>query len=297
MLQKFDHYNDFSPALTKKLTERIAGFSKIVRYKFNISNPDPHPDNRGKVVWPSNYVLDPCSFTIVDHDENRPDKQKIKHVGIVHGRDVEVVGAATRTVYKFTKIRLMGERRGMLEFDTSNPEDVAFIMYLELHPKNKNGVFPDPNKHQVFERIDEYAISSEKRTTRTAKIKALNVAQEMSEKEVVQFADAMLWDSTEDIVLLRNRVEELAETDPVFFNEIVESKQLEYRALIKNAMDKKIVSFDPANYKFTWTSNNQPLAVLAVNQEKNEIEALADYFIGGGEKAAETAKKLKSLVK
>ena len=92
-------------------------------------------------------------------------------------------------------------------------------------------------------------------------------------------------------------VEDMAETNPTFFNDLVAGKNLEYQALIKRAMDKRVISFDPAEYRFVWMSNNQPLAILQQVMDKNEVQSLAEYFIAGGQKAEETLKKVKSLLK
>jgi hypothetical protein len=291
MLHQVKSYNDFTAQFRQELEEKVLSFGKSVRFKFNISNDDPHPDNKGKKVWPFIYTLDPATFRVVDKHEKREGHQKMKYVGMV--KDVNDEGVPV----SFHKVKVTESKQGVLFFDLSNQDDFGMVMYLLLHPKLKNGDFADATKLQMFERIDEKQLSTDKRKERTAKFNALKVAEEMSEAQVVQFADAMLWDSTEDIDILKNRVEEMAESNPDFFNDLVAGKNLEYQALIKRAMDKKVISFDPAEYRFVWLSNNQPLAILQPSTDKNEVQALAEYFIGGGNKADETLKKVKSLIK
>jgi len=291
MLHQVKNYNDFTAQFRQELEEKVLSFGKSVRFKFNISNDDPHPDNKGKKVWPFIYTLDPATFRVVDKHEKREGHQKMKYVGMV--KDVNDEGVPV----SFHKVKVTESKQGVLFFDLSNQDDFGMVMYLLLHPKLKNGDFADATKLQMFERIDEKQLSTDKRKERTAKFNALKVAEEMSEAQVVQFADAMLWDSTEDIDILKNRVEEMAESNPDFFNDLVSGKNLEYQALIKRAMDKKVISFDPAEYRFVWLSNNQPLAILQPSTDKNEVQALAEYFIGGGNKADETLKKVKSLIK
>lgn len=291
MLHQVKNYNDFTAQFRQELEEKVLSFGKSVRFKFNISNDDPHPDNKGKKVWPFIYTLDPATFRVVDKHEKREGHQKMKYVGMV--KDVNDKGIPV----SFHKVKVTESKQGVLFFDLSNQDDFGMVMYLLLHPKLKNGDFADATKLQMFERIDEKQLSTDKRKERTAKFNALKVAEEMSEAQVVQFADAMLWDSTEDIDILKNRVEEMAESNPDFFNDLVAGKNLEYQALIKRAMDKKVISFDPAEYRFVWLSNNQPLAILQPSTDKNEVQALAEYFIGGGNKADETLKKVKSLIK
>ena len=66
-LEAVAHYNNLSPKLRKELEEKIKGFGKAVRYKFDISKHNPDPDKyNGEVVWPNTYTLDPCVWNIVD---------------------------------------------------------------------------------------------------------------------------------------------------------------------------------------------------------------------------------------
>ncbi|MDB5282689.1 MAG: hypothetical protein JWO06_1764, partial [Bacteroidota bacterium] len=88
MLQQAGRYNDLSPKLVEKINDRLDSFGKKVRYKFEISNEDPHPDNKGKRIFPFLWTLDPITFTIIDNDEDvtikgRENKQKLKRIGIV----------------------------------------------------------------------------------------------------------------------------------------------------------------------------------------------------------------------
>jgi hypothetical protein len=287
MLQKSAHYNDLSPQLRKQLEERIATFGSTVRYKFDIGRDNPDPlKYGGSVVYPFLYTLDPGTFDIVD------EKQR-KKVGIV--KEVDNKGIPT----SFIKIRLKDANKGILELrnDPEYPDDLDKIYFLELHPKNKGGLFAKADAHQVFTRIDEKKYNEEKRTERTARMKAMNVAMEMSEKDIRAFADAMIWDSNMEEDMLRGLVEGLAESSPELFNDLVGSKNLEYQAAIKQATDKKIIAFDPAEYKFIWSANQQIIARLQPSETKNEIEVLSSWMQTAGNQGDEVYKKIQSLLK
>lgn len=294
MLQAFDKYNDLSPKLYEELENEINSFGKVVRFKFDISNPNPDPEKKnGAFIYPFLYKLQPATFDIVDPYEKG--NRKIKKIGMVIGHSDE--STENRPRYKFRKIEVHERDLGVASFDLSKIEDKEAVMYLLLHPKLSGGKFSDPQKKQVITRIDELGLSKKQRQERTDKLKALNVAQGMSDKELVNFADAMLWDSTEDIEVLRNKVESLAETQPKFFNDLVSGKQIEYQAAVKQAMTKKIIAFDPAEYKFMWCGNNQTITVLSPVGEANEVEKFAEFLQTGGGKANEVYKKIKSLLK
>jgi hypothetical protein len=296
MLQQAGRYNDLSPKLIEKINNRIDSFGRKVRYKFEISNPDPHPDNKGQRIFPFLYTLDPVTFNIIDNEEDRKDKQKLKRIGIVES--LKENGEPDR----FRVIRIAQREAGVRVLDMEKPEDREDAFYLELHPKLTGGLFADKDKRAIVSRIDESALATEQRDLRKAKNKASDVAVNMSDKEVVEFADAMSggnnveWDSTQDPLVLRNKIEELAETQPVYFNELVESKNIEYQAVIKQAMNKGHIIFDPTGYSFKWTTNNISFAILQPQVGKNEVQLLAEIFQAGDVKQKALYQKIKSIV-
>lgn len=292
MLQKHGHYNDLSPELRKKLSEKIATFGNKVRYKFNIShdNPDPQKYN-GDTVWPFMYVLDPCTFRITDKHETRENVSRAKEIGLVNKIDKDGKPES------FQKIKVWSRHKGILTFDLTEPGDVDMVMYLELHPKLKGGDFAAKDKQQLVERIDEHKEAKTQRDQRGAKRKALAIAEDMTDDGIIKFADAMLWDSSEEMPLLRNKVEQLAETNPEFFNDLVAGKSVEYQATVKRALDKGVWAFDPAEYKFIWTSNQQTITVLQPVGEKNHVEKMAEWLQTGGQKSDEVYKRVKGILK
>jgi hypothetical protein len=290
LLQKVGLFNDLSEALRSELEEKIRGYGKQVRYKFDISNKNPDPSNHdGKILWPNCYTLDPAVFNINDKQEVKG-KQSSKRVGLVDGTNER--GEPN----KFKKIKIYGRDRGVLRLNVEeDPEHFDMAMYIEIHPKLTGGKFADTTKRQIISRIDEQAAATKAREDRKARTKAMSTAELMSDKEIIDFADAMTWDSSQDILILRNEAEMLADTDPIFFNDLVGGKSIEYRAAVKQALNKQLIMFDPAENKFSWASNRQVIAVLSAT-EKSEVEALADWLQGAGSKETEIYKKIKSLI-
>lgn len=291
LLRETGMFNEISPELRKKLEERVKGFGKSVRYKFDISNENPDPTKHdGKVIYPSVFTLDPATFYITDPFEKREGKSKTKRIGLVEQVDEKGVPN------KFKKIKVDGKYRGILKLETEEiPEHFDFAMFLEMHPKLTGGDFLDKTKRQMISRIDEQAAAATQRAERTARLKALNVAQGMSDKELINFADAMLWDSTQNPEILRNDAEVLAESNPEFFNDLVAGKSLEYRALIKQCVDKKIIEFNPSEQNFVYSSNKQVIVQTSATSQKSEVEQFSDWLQAGGAKTEEVYKKLKSL--
>jgi len=294
MLQQVADFNDLSPALLKKLQEKVNSFGKVVRYRFDIEqeNPDKTFYN-GKTIFPNIYTLDPTVFTITDKDEDRAGKSKSKKVALIKSHEPNGTGG-----YKteFIKIRVPAAARGQLRLNLEDPEDIAKCMAIEMHPKLKGGMFEDKQRHGVMNRIDDVVEAKQQTAERAAKRKAQNAVSDMNDDDIKRLADALEQDSTQDPVVLRNWAEELSEIDFTFFNELVEGKKIEYQALVKQAIDREIITFDPAEYKFTWTGNKQIITVLSPAGEESHVVKLAEWLQVGGDKATDITTKLKGLV-
>ena len=290
-LEPVAHYNNLSAKLREEIEAKLKGFGKSVRYKFEISKPNPDPAKyNGDTVWPNRYTLDPAVWDITDPYEVAG-KSKSKKIGIVEAVDEN--GKPNR----FRKIRVMAPQKGVLILDLGNQEDYYTAFALELHPKLIGGRFEDKNAYRVVTRIDENAEAETKRKERTARKKALDAAESMEDADIVNFADAMMWDSGEPANILRNKVEELAETDPEFFNDLIEKKEIQVRALVKQALDKRIITHDPVENKFMWASNMQLITALPVSLTANHVQQFAEWLVVGGSKAEEVHKKIKELSK
>lgn len=291
MLQQIGMYNDLSKSLIEKLEERIEGFGKVVRYRFDIERENPDKTfHDGKYIFPNMYTLDPTIFKISDKDDVTG-KTKTKTIALIQEYKYD---DRNNIEFKYRKIRIQGGQRGIIRLDMENDIDRETCMYLELHPKLNGGDFSDKDKVAVFKRIDENAEAVEKTEERGTRRKAMNIAGEMSEKQIRDFAAAMSWDETQPPLVLKNMVEDLAETDSKFFADLVEGKEIEYRSTIKQAVDKGIIIFDPADYKYIWVGNNMTIAVLSPAGSKSELEKFSEWLQHGNE---ETYNKIKSLTK
>jgi len=297
MLQQEGVWNDFSPALRDKLEQKILSFGKSVRVKFDISHPDPDPEKKAAkgVVWPASYTLKQVTFSIDDADEKREGKQRYKKVGMVEKTEV-IEGRVTPTMFK--RVRITAKEKGIKKYDLANNEDVKEVTYILLHPRNKNGFFPDPSKRQEVSIINETAAAESAMKLRSEKRKALNAVEDMDYQALKNFADAMGqgWDSTEDEGILRNKAEELAENDPAYFNDKIAGKKVEYGAMVKQAIVRGIWVFDPAEYKYSWAGNKQTVTILSPVGEASEQDKMAEWLQVGGNQAVEVVKKLKGLL-
>lgn len=294
MLQKQAHINDLSPELRTILEKKVADFGDSVRYRFNISHPDPHPDNRGKEVWPSVWTLGPVTFQITDPHEKRPTAQKLKTIGLVKTVDPEK-GHPT----DYRRIQVLGSREGYLQLDLTDPEGVEDCMILELHPKHTGGMFFDKSKGEgLFQRIDELAMAKANRSNRASRLAAQNVAADFSDQEVRDFISAIGRDENRPIDVLREEVEELAEKQPLLFTDEF-TKGFKFRAVLKRALDKQIIVHHPVEDKISMTATGETVAVLTRTEgdTKSTNHRLADALQAQGDTGDKMFKRLEALVK
>lgn len=291
MLQKHGSFNDLSPEFREKMETKVKSLGKKVKFKFKIAkdNPDPEKYN-GKIIYPNMYTLDPRTFRINDPLEKRSGVSKAKEIGLVDKVDREGIPES------FHRIRVNYRNQGELVFEPEESyDDFEFVLYLLLHPKLENGEFQDKNKTSMFVLIDEQAEAKKRREKRAAVKKAVDIARSFDDEKVKEFAAAMQWDG-DDVDILRDMVEDLAESDPGMFDDLTKGKSIEYQATIKRALDKGIILFDPAEYTFIYESNKQLITRLSAIGDKNHIEKFSEWCQTGGQKAEEAYKRIKGLV-
>jgi len=93
-------------------------------------------------------------------------------------------------------------------------------------------------------------------------------------------------------------LEAFAEEDPTFFNDMLTDNKIEYQSVVKRALDKKVIGYDPVGGKMLWAANQNVITVLGVGDgSKNEVQRFAEYLRTGGTKAEEIYKKIKSMTK
>jgi hypothetical protein len=300
MLEQAKPYNEFTPEFRAKLEEHVRGFGRRVRYRFHIENNNPDPQKyNGPIVWPALWTLGPTVFRITDTHENRKGESRSKQVALVEGVDEK--GVPNR----FKKVRVAARHQGILDFTlidndgNENFEEFQMVMFLELHPKNKNGLFPSSTEVTgVFERIDIKAAAVESRKARKLKDDAKEFVSAMTDEEARHYAAAMGMDETEDIEVLRDRLEGTAESDPQMLLAMKEDgAKVAAMSLVKRAIDQTVIGVNPVDGDVTWANTGNLIVKLGPNIGiKPDIDRLADWLIGSDKKAEAANKKLASLV-
>lgn len=289
MLEKVAHVNDLSDKFREELEAKINGFGKQVRYRFNISHPDPHPDNKGMVVWPSVFKLGPIKYDIKDPH----DPKKRKQIALV--KEVDEKGLPNA----YYRIQVTERNEGILRLNLDKDHDRDVCAVMELHPKFDGGQFQDKTLPPVFVRVDEQKDARRTREDRKTRINAMRVAADYNDGEVKDFACAMNWDENEDLDILRNKVEEMADKEPLRFTALVDDAgTFEYMANVKRAFDRQIIIFIPVENRVIWGANQQTIAILdrVEGTDKNNVQRLTDWITYNPEKGKQVYTQIKVLL-
>lgn len=288
MLRNFEGHNNFSPELRKRLNDARANAGKSVKYKFYIARKNPDGEHRaaGEYLYPAAYTLTPVTFSIID-----PGDDTMKQVGMVSSKDRYGLIEELR----FRRIELTERMAGMFYLDLTVQDHIEKFEYLELHPKYEGGLFRDKNIPPLFQRVDD--LKEAKKTLRQREVRgeALMVATRLQENEVRNFAAAMNWNELEDLDILRDKLTNLADTDPAFFRKFMDDPKAEYRALIRRATDANILAWVPTENKYVWVSNGGTIAMLERTDADTHFEQMADWFMTH-KNGQDTYKKVKSLL-
>lgn len=286
MLEAVKHVNNFSDQFREELNKKVESFGPKVRYRFFIEHPDPEPGKNG-VVFPGIWTLPRKTFRITD-----PYSKKMVVVGMVERLNEK------GEPEKYRKVQLLKRSNGLLVLDLTQPEDKELCAYLELHPYHKGSAYGEQGKG-LFVRIDELKHAKETRSKRKEKTEAVYVAATMKDYEVRDFISALGWNETEDLEVLRNRLEEFAENHHDQFTKEFNSGTLKWRATTKRALDKQLIIHHPVEDKITFANTGELIAILPRKQDDDEpvSRRLAEFLIGNGEQGEKLYKRIEALVK
>lgn len=281
-------YNNLSEELRKELEDKAADAGRYVKYRFAIArkNPDQELRTGGEYLYPQRWALSPVTFDIID-----PYDKKRKKIGLV--TRLKEYGHPDDG---FRRIYLDEAWKGIYILDLEDKNDRDAFVYLELHPKLENGRFRDKNMPPIFSRIDEVKQARKSVSEKQDRANAMFIASSMSESEVRDFACAMSWDEHEDGNILRDKLLDLADKNSEFFKNFINNKSIEFRAVIKRAMDNNIIAFQPVENKFIWVSTGQAIAILERCEGDKVLERMSDW-VQTSKNGMEVFNKLKTMLR
>lgn len=192
------------------------------------------------------------------------------------------------------KIKVFGTTGGKFSCSAGIIADEEQYEYLEMTNYNKSNPNRDESVEPLFERVDVIGTSKANRKKRNDLLEALKYAQALTDGEAKEFAASVGWNETDPIDIIRDRIEDFAQTKPSEFIKTVEAKDREIKAVIKRGIDAGVINYDTQQHKITIASNNNTLIKMDRVEGVDYLTQAADYVMHNknGDKVFQTIKRL-----
>jgi hypothetical protein len=270
-MRKTNLYNGVSESLVKK-TMLKPGEQVVYR----LYNMQKNPMNPEKIAIPSAKNVPPVD-TIWD-------EEKSEYVDIACIKSVDAQGN-----HNFQEIFFYGNMAGHLILQGGRAFDQEIHTYLTLCDYNASKPNRDTTKEIIFERVDEEVKAEKESRTRNIRREALNAAADLTPEEVKDYAAALGKDDSKPVKVLRNELEEMADSQPEDFMSLINNKQAVMKATINRALKKNALVFNEEQSRFEWP-NKEAILTVARTTGSDAIEELISFCISSakGEKVFQT---------
>ena len=217
------------------------------------------------------------------------DSTKDEYVDIANIKSIAVGGKM-----KCHSVWFQKEFNGVLILDGARRDDAEIYEYLELCNYNASNANRSQDVKAIFERVNPTAQAEKKRQTRSTRRQALNVAAEMNAQAVRDFAASMGWNDKQELVVLRDLVEDYADANPTDFIKKSKNKQNSLSALINRANKSGVIKFDARSNGWKWADSSEVICNVARGTDR--VEGLVVH-ITESKNGPEVIKTLQSALK
>lgn len=204
-----------------------------------------------------------------------PGKKEFVDIGVVHEFTNNVV---TRTKAFYATPGGDYINNGIFQFSGDSNSDAEFYEFFEMSNFNKSFKHRDISVEPMFERVDTNKENEQRLNQVTSRTEALIAFSNMSVAELRDFAAQMNWDELAEPSVLKVQVGTFADSDPVNFLKILNDEQFALRALVKNALTKSVVGYDPVQHRIIWANTDQTIAKLDRVDGKNHVDIFAEWL-------------------
>jgi hypothetical protein len=267
-------YNNLHEKTVPKLKRGEIAIFKLLGIK-------PDPNNEGRLLIPAGVSI-PNVDTIYDPNKG-------EYVDIACISSVGVDGNAQLLDIWFRK-----ESGGAIMCNGNNRIDQELYGYLMLSNRRSNNEHKANDAEPVYELIDTKSVAQKVRGERSKKLEAMTVAAQMSSEDVVETVASLGLNEKQDLELLREKLEAMAENDPESFLKVASNSNKTIKANVKRAIDQGVIIFDKAQNAFKWALNEEIIATIPRSTGSGHLDGFAGFLISNkkGEKIYEELTKL-----
>lgn len=277
--------NKVSDEVKKYITDRGLKPGQTVKYRLlNGTKNQDKEKNDGPVLYPSSVSI-PLTDKIWD-----PGHNALVTVGVI--RDVDRDGNITYKKHFVYPVK----NEGTFTLTGSNSDHIEIYEVLELISLNKTSPYRSEKVHPLFERIDEVAESKAKSQRRNVLRDSLNAIAnwDMDELRAAGAAYNIPIDLDKDVI--RERLEDIAEKDPVTFYKTIDNEETKTKGLINVAKQRGVISYNAHEHTWTMTGSGELIGALARTEGLDETTQFAQLLMTGAN-GAKIKKNIEKILK
>ena len=274
-MKKTKEFNNISKEFEKEITLKPGE-----RAVFKLLNIKPDTNNPGRFLIPSAVSIRELDRVKDPHSE--------EWIDVAHITSINREGKPYLEPIYFTK-----DNMGVLELHGESPADIEKAAFLRVSSYNESNENRDKSVLPIFFEINVKKDAEKKRASRSARLTAMTTAAAMSDEEAREMYAALNLDSSEEIVLIREYLEKLAEDTPDVFNTHFSDKTRQIKATLRKAVDSGVLALDKPGAKFVWAATNEAAFTFAKKAGAEPYVEFADFILTGknGDKVLEEVKK------
>lgn len=282
-MKRTEQFNNLSEKLVKDLQEKVKkNLSGTGTVEFEILDIRQDPLNPGRLLIPAS--------------KNVPAIDRIYDIGDGQWKDIAFIDSVgTKGEIKFGRILFKIQNGGKITLSGNKARDVELYEYLILTNYRANKKSRDKGKIPIFKLVDEKADAAVEMAKRSKLREAMEVSGDMTDEEIKVFVASRGYDEDRDIGILRNEVEAFAVGDPDGFLKLSARKDLEMKAIVKKAIDKQIIAFNPAENKFTWHATGETICIVPRTTGADYIEGFVGFILSD-KKGMAVYQEIKKLI-
>lgn len=263
---QYQEFNSFSKQTIEKyrLKKGETAMFRLIGIK-----PDPH--NPGTLLIPSSKGIHTQMrvFDVVDKNG----KQETEEVDMMMIDRMEIGGKP-----KLKQVKFQRKTGGMIILSGDRPGDSDTYFYLMMSDERADKEGRNTTVVPVYEYIDTREKARERKQTRERKYEAMKIAKDLNDENVIEFGQAMAWDE-KDPVILRDMIENFAETDPEDFLNRNADRNKDIRATIKKALDARVLVYDRSSWRFIMKADGSTVYAHPYDPKDGYIGVLTDWIV------------------
>lgn len=287
--------NQVSKRVKEYLKENELQPGKIVKFRLlggtkNIDKDRVKPDEK---IYPASVTIPLNGWIIDPGDDNGEEKATARPVQ---------VAAVSRFDEKSNEPQFMrysirpSKNDPIFMLKGNDANDMRAYPVLLLSNFNKSNPFRDASIEPKFEMVNE-GKEAAMRTQRRSKLKDSLAAIEMWDfaKKRIVAAGFNITTTGMDEATVKDRLESLAEKDPVTFFNTIESEDVKIKAVIKMCTEEGIIHFSPHENKWIMVDSGETLVSLERREGTNETDQFCQ-FMKSAQNGPKVRKNLETLL-